>query len=98
MEAPNRAFSIKFNDAVSLGKEIKPALAKSATQNLLASFVSKGWLHRSEASNFSLSVRSLHELESYIENEFEEVVDNCKCQDCGELVTLVGRISFLLSQ
>lgn len=89
MEAPNSAFTVKFNDAVSLGRDVKPAMTKTAAQTLLTTLCSKGFLHKSRESNFSLGVRALHELEAYLAQEFEEIVNEHQCASCDEFVSVV---------
>lgn len=92
MEAPNMAFSVKLNDATSLGKDMTPKVTRTTCQTLLTTFVNKGWLHLSSKhdASYSLSVRSLHELDGYLAQEFEDIVNECKCADCDEFVSLVS--------
>lgn len=96
MEEPRSAFCIKFNDAISLAKDIKPPLSKTAAQTLLNALVHKGFLHKTADSNFTLAVRSLHELEAYLEQSFEDIVDDSKCASCDTFVSVVCLHSFPL--
>ena len=50
-----------------------------------------GWLYRSEKKYYTLSVRSLLELENYLEANFPEELEDAKCVVCQDLVFTVRR-------
>ncbi|KIY31848.1 hypothetical protein I305_05813 [Cryptococcus gattii E566] len=52
-------------------------MTKSHAESLLDALVSRGWLYKSKRIRFSLGVRALAELETYLKNEFDQYVKSC---------------------
>ncbi|OWZ27054.1 hypothetical protein C356_06750 [Cryptococcus neoformans c45] len=60
-------------------------MTKSHAESLLDALVSRGWLYKSKRTRFSLGVRALAELETYLKNEFDQYVKSCA--QCRRVVT-----------
>lgn len=94
MSASDYRYCISHRQACNAGANVTPAIKKQTAQVLLHSFVDKGWLAKSAKGYYSLSVRSLQELETYLNEEFEE--DLHECTVCQEIVTVVSAAPFEL--
>ncbi|WVQ77331.1 hypothetical protein IAR50_007015 [Cryptococcus sp. DSM 104548] len=74
------ANSLANGQARSLVKDMegntKPPQSWAA--KLLESLVSRGWISRSKRSRYSLSVRAITELETYLKSEFPDYIQNCR--------------------
>ncbi|KAF9184998.1 hypothetical protein BGZ51_002993 [Haplosporangium sp. Z 767] len=67
-------------------KENKPlTLSKKDAESLLDRFVKDQWLIRSAAGAYSLSMRSLLELQTYLKETYEDQIPECTL--CMEIVT-----------
>ncbi|KAG0261211.1 hypothetical protein BG011_001252 [Mortierella polycephala] len=67
-------------------KENKPlALSKKDAESLLDRFVKDQWLIRSAAGAYSLSMRSLLELQTYLKETYDDQIQECTL--CMEIVT-----------
>ncbi|VDB82804.1 unnamed protein product [Peniophora sp. CBMAI 1063] len=82
--APNNAYSI--SSIAAMRDPVKPAnMTKAAAETVLASFVARGWLVKSRKGRYSLSARSLLELQAYLKTTYAE--DLLECTICLELLT-----------
>ncbi|KZV71875.1 hypothetical protein PENSPDRAFT_382524 [Peniophora sp. CONT] len=82
--APNNAYSI--SSLAAMREPVKPAsMTKAAAETVLSSFVARGWLLKSRKGRFSLSSRSLLELQAYLKTTYAD--DLLECTICLELLT-----------
>ncbi|KAH9981233.1 Nse1 non-SMC component of SMC5-6 complex-domain-containing protein [Lactifluus volemus] len=85
MLAPNSSYSISSLAALREVNTLTSPMTKTQAESVLASFVAKGWLLKSKKGRFSLSPRTLLELQPYLKSTYpEEVVD---CTICLEILT-----------
>jgi hypothetical protein len=85
MLAPNSSYSISSLAALREVNALTSPMTKTQAESVLASFVAKGWLLKSKKGRFSLSPRSLLELQPYLKSTYpEEVLD---CVICLEILT-----------
>ncbi|KAH8833826.1 hypothetical protein DL96DRAFT_1578514 [Flagelloscypha sp. PMI_526] len=93
MLAPRKAYSISSTAALREVNFVK-GLTKLQAENVLDHFVANRWLNRSRRGRYSLSARTVLELESYLKTEFPDEVINCTvCRDMltkGYACTTVG--------
>ncbi|KAH8106987.1 Nse1 non-SMC component of SMC5-6 complex-domain-containing protein [Cristinia sonorae] len=85
MLAPNETYCISSFAALREVGNLKPVMTKTQGEIVLNSFVSKGWLHFSRGGKYSLSRRSLLELQSYLKSAYPDEV--LECTICFEMVT-----------
>jgi len=87
MLAPRQSFSISSLAALREVSSIKPKsnMTKTQAEVVLASFMARGWLHKSSRGRYSLSVRSLAELDSYLRTTYPE--DFIECSVCNKIMT-----------
>ncbi|KLO12600.1 hypothetical protein SCHPADRAFT_829242 [Schizopora paradoxa] len=82
--SPKYVYSISSLGALRETASIKPStISKAHAETLLTSFVARGWLAKSARGRYSLAVRSLLELNNYLEKYGDECVD---CTICHEKV------------
>lgn len=85
MLAPNGSYSISSLAALREVNALTSPMTKTQAESVLASLVAKGWLLKSKKGRFSLSPRSLLELQPYLKSTYpEEVLD---CTICLEILT-----------
>ncbi|WVW82064.1 hypothetical protein I302_104069 [Kwoniella bestiolae CBS 10118] len=72
------ANSISHNQATSIVSELEGTMAKHVAESLLESLCSRGWLLRSKRRRYVLGVRAIAELETYLKQQFEDYMQNCK--------------------
>ncbi|ETW85789.1 hypothetical protein HETIRDRAFT_457498, partial [Heterobasidion irregulare TC 32-1] len=85
MLAPNESYSVSSLAALRETAALKSSMTKTQAEIVLASFVAKGWLNKSPRGRYSLSTRTLLELQPYIRSTYaDEVVE---CTVCFEIVT-----------
>ncbi|TDL27344.1 hypothetical protein BD410DRAFT_818808 [Rickenella mellea] len=85
MLSPNLAFSLSSLAALREVSTLKSTMTKTQAEVVLSSFVAKGWLLKSKKGRFSLSARTIVELEPYLRSSYnEELLD---CTICSEVVT-----------
>ncbi|KAH6918661.1 Nse1 non-SMC component of SMC5-6 complex-domain-containing protein [Coprinopsis sp. MPI-PUGE-AT-0042] len=85
MSAGNDAFSVGSRAAVREITNLKLNMTQTHGENLLSSFVAKGWLHQSKRGRYSLAARSLLELGPYLKSTYGEEV--LECHFCGKILT-----------
>ncbi|WVQ78933.1 hypothetical protein IAT38_001025 [Cryptococcus sp. DSM 104549] len=72
--------SIAHGQALNLVSEVtgQTKMAKSVAEAVLTSLVSRGWLDKSPMRDrYSLGLRAISELETYLKSEFPEIIRNC---------------------
>ncbi|KAF8902062.1 hypothetical protein CPB84DRAFT_1776495 [Gymnopilus junonius] len=85
MFAPHEAYSVSSIAALRELSAAKVSMTKSQAEVVLASFVSKGWLLKSKRGRYSLSARSILELQPYLKTTYpDEIIE---CTICMELMT-----------
>ncbi|KAG8930207.1 hypothetical protein FRC02_004509 [Tulasnella sp. 418] len=87
LTAPNESYSIRSTEAVNLVSQLRSdqKLTRNHAEELLSSFVARGWLSQSTRGRYSVGTRSMIELHSYIENNCDEE-DLVKCHICDDVV------------
>ncbi|KAF8522234.1 Nse1 non-SMC component of SMC5-6 complex-domain-containing protein [Hysterangium stoloniferum] len=83
--ASSQSYSISAMTALRQVNGLKPPMTKTQAESVLANLVAKGWLLKSERGRFSLSSRSLLELQPYLKSTYEDDIHECTV--CYELVT-----------
>ncbi|QRV85901.1 non-structural maintenance of chromosomes element 1 [Ceratobasidium sp. AG-Ba] len=84
--ANNDAFSIPATAALREVSHLSgKSITKSEAEHLLSSFVAKGWLLKSKRGRYSLSSRSLLELQNYFRETYPEEYNECTY--CMEPIT-----------
>ncbi|KAJ6496618.1 Nse1 non-SMC component of SMC5-6 complex-domain-containing protein [Mycena vitilis] len=87
MLAPRESFSMSSLAALREISALKPKsnMSKTQAEVVLGSFVAKGWLLKSKRGRYSLSTRTLLELEPYLKSTYpEEIIE---CVICSEIMT-----------
>jgi len=85
MLAPNSSYSISSLAALREVNALTSPMSKTQAESVLASLVAKGWLLKSKKGRYSLSPRSLLELQPYLKSTYpDEVLD---CTICFEILT-----------
>ncbi|KZO89946.1 hypothetical protein CALVIDRAFT_543134 [Calocera viscosa TUFC12733] len=85
MLAPSESFSLSSIAAIKESANLPSKMTKTEAESTLNAFVSKGWLVKSKRGRYSLSTRSLLELQTYLKTTFEDEVLDCTI--CMEMVT-----------
>ncbi|KAI0748240.1 Nse1 non-SMC component of SMC5-6 complex-domain-containing protein [Daedaleopsis nitida] len=85
MLAPNESFCVSSLAALREVNSLQSAMTKSQAETTLHSFVAKGWLVKSRRGRYSLSTRTILELQSYLRSTYESEV--IECTICMEIVT-----------
>jgi len=87
MLAPNESFSITSFAALREVNHlpVKSNMTKSQAEVVLGSFVARGWLLKSASGRYSLSARTIMELQPYLKSTYEE--ETLECTSCMEIVT-----------
>ncbi|KAI0050930.1 hypothetical protein FA95DRAFT_1580992 [Auriscalpium vulgare] len=83
--APNRAYSVSSLAALREVNQLKSSMSKTQAEAVLASFVAKGWLLKSQKGRYSLSTRTLLELNPYLTSTYGEEIGECTV--CNEMTT-----------
>ncbi|TFY70411.1 hypothetical protein EVG20_g2601 [Dentipellis fragilis] len=85
MLAPNHSYSLSSLAALREVNGLKSSMTKTQAENVLSSFVAKGWLYKSKRGRYSLSIRTILELQPYLKSTYaDEMLD---CTICLEFVT-----------
>ncbi|RPD80190.1 hypothetical protein L226DRAFT_550275 [Lentinus tigrinus ALCF2SS1-7] len=85
MLAPNESFCVSSLAALREVNTLKSNMTKSQAEATLSSFVAKGWLVKSRKGRFSLSTRTMLELQTYLRSTYESEITECTI--CMEIVT-----------
>ncbi|KAH9079476.1 hypothetical protein EDB83DRAFT_2503914 [Lactarius deliciosus] len=85
MLAPNNSYSISSLAALREVNALTSPMTKTQAESVLASFVAKGWLSKSKKGRFSLSSRSLLELQPYLKSTYPDEI--LECTICFEIIT-----------
>ncbi|KAF8319261.1 hypothetical protein DL93DRAFT_2038927, partial [Clavulina sp. PMI_390] len=86
MLAPNESFCVSSMAALRETSNLpNKNLTKAQAEALLSSFVANGWLDLSKKGRYTLSTRSVMELQPYLKSTFEDEV--LECTTCLEIVT-----------
>ncbi|KAM5533290.1 hypothetical protein V8D89_013067 [Ganoderma adspersum] len=85
MLAPNESFCVSSLAALREVNSLKSSMTKTVAEATLNSFVAKGWLMKSRRGRYSLSTRTILELQTYLRTTYENEV--IECTICMELVT-----------
>ncbi|KAI0636855.1 Nse1 non-SMC component of SMC5-6 complex-domain-containing protein [Trametes polyzona] len=85
MLAPNESFCVSSLAALREVNSLKTNMTKSQAETTLGSFVARGWLLKSKKGRYSLSTRTMLELQTYLRNTYEGEL--LECTICMELVT-----------
>ncbi|KAL7283487.1 hypothetical protein ACG7TL_002920 [Trametes sanguinea] len=85
MLAPNESYCVSSLAALREVNSLKSTMTKSQAEATLNSFVAKGWLLKSRRGRYSLSMRTMLELQTYLRTTYDNEV--LECTICFELVT-----------
>lgn len=85
MLAPNESFCVSSLAALREVGHLKISMTKTQAEHVLASFVTRGWLIKSKKGRYSLSTRSILELQPYLRSTYPDEV--LECTICMEMVT-----------
>ncbi|CDO71235.1 hypothetical protein BN946_scf184863.g31 [Trametes cinnabarina] len=85
MLAPNESYCVSSLAALREVNSLKSNMTKSQAEATLNSFVARGWLLKSRRGRYSLSTRTILELQTYLRNTYENEI--LECTICMELVT-----------
>ncbi|KAH9005218.1 Nse1 non-SMC component of SMC5-6 complex-domain-containing protein [Lactarius hatsudake] len=84
MLAPSNSYSISSLAALREVNALTSPMTKTQAESVLASFVAKGWLLKSKKGRFSLSSRSLLELQPYLKSTYPDEILECTiCFEVG---------------
>ncbi|WWD09182.1 hypothetical protein V865_007304 [Kwoniella europaea PYCC6329] len=72
------ANSISHGQATTIVGELEGTMARHVAETLLDSLCSRGWLSKSKRGRYTLGVRAISELETYLKQQFEDYMQNCK--------------------
>ncbi|KAG9102737.1 hypothetical protein FRC06_001269 [Ceratobasidium sp. 370] len=83
--ANNDAYSIPAMAALREVSQLQgKGITKSEAEHLLSSFVAKGWLLKSKRGRYSLSSRSLLELQTYLRETYPDEYNECTYCMCKQ--------------
>ncbi|PCH38085.1 hypothetical protein WOLCODRAFT_52070, partial [Wolfiporia cocos MD-104 SS10] len=85
MLAPNESYCVSSLAALKEVNSLKPNMTKTQAEVVLGSFVAKGWLVKSKRGRYSLSPRTLLELQPYLRSTYPDEI--LECTVCMEMVT-----------
>ncbi|KAF9453211.1 hypothetical protein P691DRAFT_695193, partial [Macrolepiota fuliginosa MF-IS2] len=87
MLAPRHKYSVSSFVALREVSMIKPKsnITKSQAEAVLTTFVARGWLVKSKDGRYSLSGRSLLELQPYLQTNYADQIITCSL--CEEILT-----------
>ncbi|OCH95004.1 hypothetical protein OBBRIDRAFT_746510 [Obba rivulosa] len=85
MLAPNESYCVSSLAALREVNSLKTNMTKAQAEVVLGSFVTRGWLLKSKKGRYSLSIRSLMELQDYLKNNYPEEIFECTI--CSEVIT-----------
>ncbi|KAI0690049.1 Nse1 non-SMC component of SMC5-6 complex-domain-containing protein [Cytidiella melzeri] len=85
MLAANESYCVSSLLALREVKFVDKSISKTHAERLLTSFVARGWLAQSRKGRYSLSTRTILELQNYLKAHFEDAVHECTI--CMEMVT-----------
>ncbi|KZT11219.1 uncharacterized protein LAESUDRAFT_691817 [Laetiporus sulphureus 93-53] len=77
MLAPNESFCVSSMSALREVTALKANMTKSQAEVVLSSFVAKGWLVKSRRGRYSLSTRTLLELQPYLRSTYPNEIIEC---------------------
>jgi len=85
--APNEAYSISSIRALHevSNLPVKSSMTKSQAEMVLQSFVAREWLAKSARGRYSLSTRSILELQEYLTTTYDDEI--LSCTSCMEILT-----------
>ncbi|KAF9005578.1 Nse1 non-SMC component of SMC5-6 complex-domain-containing protein [Cyathus striatus] len=85
--APRESFSVSSLIALREIGSIKPKvnMSKSQAEVVLGSFVARGWLLKSKRGRYSLSTRSILELQPFLKSTYPDEI--LECTICFEILT-----------
>ncbi|CAG8581352.1 15886_t:CDS:2, partial [Acaulospora morrowiae] len=83
--ADDEAFSVSSITALKEASKLKTTITKNTAENLLQRFVDDKWLILSQGGRYSLSQRTILELQVYLKEEFEDNLIECTL--CYDIVT-----------
>ncbi|KAH9951923.1 Nse1 non-SMC component of SMC5-6 complex-domain-containing protein [Amylocystis lapponica] len=85
MLAPNESYCVSSLAALREASSLKSNMSKTQAEVVLGSFVAKGWLTKSKRGRYSLSTRTLLELQPYLKSTYpDEIIE---CTICMDMVT-----------
>ncbi|KAL6309242.1 Nse1 non-SMC component of SMC5-6 complex-domain-containing protein [Sparassis latifolia] len=85
MLAPNESYTVSSLAALREVGTLKANMTKTQAEVVLSSFVAKGWLVKSREGRYSLSTRTLLELQPYLRSTYpDEIIE---CTICMEMIT-----------
>ncbi|KAI0928564.1 hypothetical protein AcW1_005769 [Taiwanofungus camphoratus] len=85
MLAPNESYTVSSLAALREVNALKANMTKAQAEVVLNSFVVKGWLVKSKRGRYSLSTRTLIELQPYLRTTYPDQIMECTL--CMEMVT-----------
>ncbi|UZJ54259.1 hypothetical protein CBS101457_003579 [Exobasidium rhododendri] len=83
--APYNAYCIGSKEALELAGKLDPPIAPTKAERVCDRMVRCGWFRLTRLGRYSLTPRSLMELQGYLTSTFDDYVSNCV--DCKELLT-----------
>ncbi|GES75289.1 hypothetical protein RCL_jg8844.t1 [Rhizophagus clarus] len=83
--ADDESFSVSSITALKEVVKLKTSITKSNGEILLQRFIDDKWLSISSGGRYSLSLRSILELQHYLKKEFEDYISECIL--CYDIVT-----------
>ncbi|KAI0950549.1 hypothetical protein AcV7_008978 [Taiwanofungus camphoratus] len=84
MLAPNESYTVSSLAALREVNALKANMTKAQAEVVLNSFVVKGWLVKSKRGRYSLSTRTLIELQPYLRTTYPDQIMECTlCMEVG---------------
>lgn len=77
MLAPNESYCVSSLVALREVKFVDKSISKTHAEKLLSSFVARDWLVKSRKGRYSLSTRTILELQNYLRANYEDAVHEC---------------------
>ncbi|KAG9296433.1 hypothetical protein G9A89_015025 [Geosiphon pyriformis] len=85
VRADDEAFSVSAISALRECSRVKPPMTKNAAEQLIQRFVDDKWLVKSLSGRYSMSPRTILELQNYLKQEFDDEIKECTL--CFDIVT-----------
>jgi len=83
--ASSNSYSVSSMTALREASNLKGSMTKTQAEAVLASLVASGWLLKSRRGRYSLSARSLLEVQTYLKDNYDDCIHECVV--CYEYVT-----------
>ncbi|CAG8487301.1 12089_t:CDS:10 [Ambispora gerdemannii] len=91
INADDETYSVSATTAIKESSKLKPSMTRIAAERALKRFVDDKWLMKTSAGRYSLTQRTILELQNYLKDQYDESIHECTL--CYDIVTKGQRCS-----